>query len=235
MHILYSNDMHNHPAPLDLIGGLRRPDTLLLDAGDALAGSNTAFRWDEPIVTRMRELGYHAQTMGNREFHYFRWVQRWRELEREFPLLACNLEDLTRPQWPWRSHVERVLGGVRVGVIGATPVQYPVGSRWERLTGFRFLDPLPCLERWVEELRPRCDLLIFLSHLGLPDDLKIAERGLALDLILGGHSHDLTPEPLYRGKLPVVHGGANGRYLGELELEPGGGLDWRLHHAAGPL
>jgi 2',3'-cyclic-nucleotide 2'-phosphodiesterase (5'-nucleotidase family) len=231
LHILYTNDLHNHTAPLARLGEFRdNPQSLLLDAGDALRGSNTAWRWSEPVLDWMRRLGYRAMAMGNREFHYFRWVQRWREQEREFPLLACNLEDLRMPQWGWRRYLRFPWNGLRVAVIGATPVQYPLGSRWERLTGFRFLDPLRCIPPLVEELRPQADALLLLSHLGLQSDLQLAELGLPIDLILGGHSHDLTPEPVWRGKVPVVQGGANGRFLGELRLDPGQrNLECRFH------
>ena len=230
LHILYTNDMHNRAAPLARIGAHRRPDSLLLDGGDAVAGSNTAFRWQEPILQDMRRLGYSAMAMGIREFHYWRWIHRWREQEREFPVLACNLQDLRQPQWPWRPWLEV---RPKVFVVGATPVQYPRGSAWESLTGFRFLDPLECLPPLLEELRPRAEALILLSHLGLKTDLALAERGLPLDLVLGAHSHDFTPEPIWRGSTPIVQGGCNGRYLAEVELEPGSqGLNWTVHACA---
>jgi 5'-nucleotidase len=220
LHLLYTSDLHNHTGPLDRLDFYRRDQTLLLDGGDALAGSNTAFRWREPILERMRQLGYRAMAMGNREFHYFRWVQRWREQEREFPLLACNLQDLRQPQWSWRSFLEVRQGDLKVGLVGLTPVQYPLGSRWERWTGFRFLDPELCLPPLLEDLRPRVDVLILLSHIGLKGDLQLLERGLPLDLILGGHSHDWTPQPIRRGGTALVHAGANGRYLTELQWNP---------------
>lgn len=225
VHILYTNDLHNRVAPLTRVGQYRRSDTLLLDGGDALAGSNTVFRWNEPILGWMRRLGYAAMAMGNREFHYARWLHRWREQEREFPILACNLQDLRQVQWSWRPYLEV---RPRLFLVGATPPQYPPGSWWESVTGFRFLDPFSCLPPLLEELRPRADLLILLSHLGLKTDLALAERGIPVDLILGAHSHDFTPEPIWRGRTPIVQGGCHGRYLAEVELEPGS-LSWRPH------
>ena len=218
LHLLYTSDMHNCLAPLGRIPQWMRPGSLLLDGGDALAGSNTVFRWREPALERMRRLGYRAMAMGNREFSYFRWILRWREQERHFPVLACNLQDLRRPQHDWRGWL--ALPEHQAIVVGVTPVQYPVNSAWERLTGFRFLDPFLCLPPLLEELRPQARHLIVLSHLGLKSDLELAERGLPMDLLLGGHSHDLTPVPLRRGALTLVHPGSHGRYLAELEYRP---------------
>lgn len=233
LHILYTNDMHNRSGPLGRLADFQRPESWLLDAGDAIGGSNTAFRWNEPQLVRMRQLGYQAMAMGNREFHYFRWVHRWREQERGFPILACNLVDLRQAQQDWRPYLLRQHGSLRLAVVGATPVQFPLNSGWERLTGFRFLDPEICLPPLFEELRPVCDCLVLLSHLGLTMDLKLAARGLAVDLILGGHSHDLTPEPVYRGRTAVLQGGSHGRYLGEIHWDaPGRPLGWALHACA---
>ena len=40
-----------------------------------------------------------------------------------------------------------------------------------------------------EWLSKQCDATILLSHLGYPDDIKIAEKFPWLDLIIGGHTH----------------------------------------------
>ncbi len=225
MHLLYTNDLHHQSAPLELLPSLRRPESVFLDGGDAIAGSNTAFCWNEPRLSQLRQLGCAAMAMGNREFHYLRWLLRWREQERQFPLLAANLVDLTCAQWPWRAYCQVPHPHLRIWVIGLTPVQFPVEHFWEKLTGFRFLAPQKCLPPLVEELRPQADVLILLSHLGLKADL---EWRLPLDLVLGAHSHDVTPEPIYRGRTAIVQTGSHGRYLGEMEWSPER-VQWRLH------
>ena len=234
LQLLYSNDMHNRgEASLARLARLKRAGALVLDGGDALGGSNTAFRLEEPILAGMRRVGYVAQVMGNREFHYLRWVQRWREQERGFPLLAGNLEDLRNPHGPWLNTLIWE-GPVRIGLIGLTPVQYPVGSTWERLTGFRFLPPEQTLARWLPQLEKSCHSVIVMSHLGLPEDRRMASLFPSLRLILGGHSHDVLPVPERIGACSIVQGGSHGRFLGELTLHYPGpadwqSLDWKLH------
>jgi 2',3'-cyclic-nucleotide 2'-phosphodiesterase (5'-nucleotidase family) len=218
--IYYTNDMHNRSGALDALDQVSdRASSLLLDTGDAIGGSNTAFRLHEPILARMERLGYRAMAMGNREFHYLRWVQWRRQRERKFPILAANLQDLrTQPQ-PWQASFTLRMGNMAVTLVGVTPVQFPAGSPWERVTGFRFLDPAVCLPPLLEELRPGCDLLILLSHLGLPVDRELAPRLPGVDLILGGHSHDVTEQPLKLGSSWLVHGGSHSRFLAELEVD----------------
>lgn len=231
--ILYTNDLHGRQGALDYLEQLDRgPDHLLLDAGDALQGSNTLFRRREPILARMRSLGYRVQAMGNREFHYLRRVHRWRAAERGFPVLAANLIDLWggRPAPWWQPAWEGEIGGLRVGVFGATPVQFPEGAVWERLFGFRFLDPSECLPSLSGELAGRNDLVIFLSHLGVEQDRALAPSLPGVDLILGGHSHTVMARPERVGGCLLVQAGSHSRYLGEIRVRPGSppSLDYRL-------
>lgn len=237
---LHTNDMHGRTESLSWLernlSSYPREATLLLDAGDAIAGSNTAFRRFESNLVRMARLGYDAMTMGNREFHYLRRVLEWREDERGFPLLAANLEDM-RGLNRWRRSLRFQKKKFAVGVVGATVVQYPVGAVWERLFGFRFLDPLLVLKSLIQELRADCDLVVFLSHLGLDVDRKAAEV-LQPDLILGGHTHETTVEPVVVGSTTIVQNGSHGHYLGEIQAERQGSrwnFAYRLLSSRGDL
>lgn len=234
--LYHTNDMHGARTALEWLRGLERPSpSLLLDAGDAIRGSNTAFRLCEPNLEAMSRAGYHAMTMGNREFHYFRWVQRLRLKQRCFPLLAANLVDLRGASAGlWQRSVELVLGELKVGIMGATVVQYPMGSGWERLTGFRFLPPGECLPGLAAELRARCDLVIFLSHLGLDEDRRLAPLLKDVDLIVGGHTHTLLERPERVAGCLIVQAGSHGRFVGELKLRLGRQLEheYRLWEAS---
>ncbi|MEW6284423.1 MAG: metallophosphoesterase [Candidatus Eremiobacterota bacterium] len=217
--VYHTNDMHGREFCLDhLEGAPLGPEALLVDVGDAIRGSNTMFRRREPILQRMARLGYAAMAMGNREFHYTRAVQRWRQADRGFPILAANLEDRRTRSCLWQDSLVVERAGVRVGLVGATPVQYPIGAVWERLSGFRFLAPEQCLPPLMEDLRPRCDVLLFLSHLGYDRDRDLRDRLGPVDLIVGGHTHTVLDAPDRDGRVPIVQTGSHGRFLGRLDL-----------------
>lgn len=193
--------------------------TLLLDAGDTLAGSNTAFRWKEPNLESLSELGCSAMTMGNRELHYLPWVLEHRASERNFPLLAANLVDLWGRPKSWQDGVTVERGGLRFGIFGMTVVQYPVGSLYERLFGLRFLPPETLLESLVRSYQKEHDIVIFLSHLGVAKDRELAKMiaakpGLRLDFLLGGHSHTLFRRPETIGSCRLCHVGSHSRGYG---------------------
>jgi 5'-nucleotidase len=96
-------------------------------------------------------------------------------------------------------------------------MQYPEGSLWERVFGWRFLNPWDAVAPFVAAL-PQGEPLIVLSHLGLSLDRKLAARVPRIDLLLGGHSHDTLPAPHYVGDVPIVHAGPYGRYVSRSEL-----------------
>ena len=96
-------------------------------------------------------------------------------------------------------------------------MQYPPGSFWERVFGWRFADPIAVAQRMAETTAPGTTL-IALSHLGLPHDRLLAQRVPRLDLILGGHSHDTLHEPEVVEGVPIVHAGPYGSSASRTEL-----------------
>jgi S-sulfosulfanyl-L-cysteine sulfohydrolase len=64
-------------------------------------------------------------------------------------------------------------------------------------------------------------------------DLKLASRVTGIDAILGGHTHDAVPRPVEvrnaGGITLVTNAGSNGKYLGVLDFDFGGGRmrGWR--------
>ncbi len=218
--IYFTNDMHGEAKPLDRFKLEQPPPNyLLLDGGDAIKGSNTVFHLNEPILTQMRLCGYHAMAMGNRELHYWRWILQRRNRQRLFTLLASNLVDLHYTPYHWSYSTIIYSGKWRIGILGATVIQYPTGSPWEQLTGLRFLEPKQCLPHLAKLLKQKCHLVILLSHLGLDKDIELAPHlSHNIDLIVGGHSHDALHSPQIVQGVPIVQAGSHGKYLGRLQL-----------------
>jgi 5'-nucleotidase len=218
--IIHTADAHGTSAVYEALEGRLRPETdLLLDAGDALLGSNTAFRLREPNLGRLSELGCAAMTMGNRELHYLPGILEQRASERNFPLLAANLLDLWGRSTTWREGVTVERAGLRFGIFGMTVVQYPVGSLYERLFGLRFLPPETLIEHLVRRYQKEHDVVIFLSHLGLEKDRMLARQlaarpDLKLDLLLGGHSHNVFHRPERYGPCLLAHVGSHSQGYG---------------------
>jgi 5'-nucleotidase len=89
---------------------------------------------------------------------------------------------------------------------------------------------IPTVQKYADELRPHCDLVIALTHIGYtehnPGDitdpqLVAATRGI--DLVVGGHSHTFLDKPEYvknldGRKVPIVQTGWMGVNMGEIHI-----------------
>ena len=222
MRIYHTSDVHDRrhlAAPLNALRAAR--PGLYADCGDSLRGSQTVYHRSEPVVAELDAAHVDVQAMGNREFHYLFGAVRARAAMMHHPLLCANLVDTKARALPFAADLtlERDDGGVpwALRFFGLLVVQYPTGAPWERVFGWRFLDPLAVAER-IAATTPPGTTLIALSHLGLPHDRILAERVPRLDLILGGHSHDTLAGPEYVGTVPIVHAGPYARYASRTEL-----------------
>lgn len=239
MRLYHTSDLHDRrhiAAPLQELRA--RAPGLLVDCGDSLRGSQTVFRRREPIVAEIDAAGYDVQAMGNREFNYVFGAVRARARMMRHPLVCANLVDTKGRALPFAPDclIERSDGDRtwRFRFFGLLVVQYPEGSPWERLFGWRFLDPYAVAERIAGET-PAGTTLVALSHLGLAADRELARRVPRLELILGGHSHDTLHEPEYVADVPIVHAGPYGAYASRTELGRSNGRARIMDFALEPL
>jgi 5'-nucleotidase / UDP-sugar diphosphatase len=218
--IYHTNDIHNYRKILNFFTHVEKnKSTLILDAGDALKGSNTLFYPTEPVLKEMNSVGYDAMAMGNREFNYIRKVIEKRMNEAAFPILCANVVDLkNKVNHCFTRYIVKTVNSIKVGIFGFTVVQYTDDSLWLPLFKFRFLEPIKTSEAIINELRDKVDLLILLSHLGINYDRNIAEQTKGIDLIIGGHSHTLLEEPLRVGNTRIIQAGSHGKYVGKMVL-----------------
>ncbi len=219
MRIYHTSDLHDRRGFAPRLRELRRQRPgLLFDCGDSLRGSQTVYHRREPIVADIDAAGYDAQAIGNREFHYIYRLLRARAARMQHPLICSNLIDTKQRELPFVPSMTFESDGRRVHVLGLLIMQYPVGSRLERIFGWRFLDPWDAIEPYAREM-PDGEMLLILSHVGLRLDRKLAARVPRIDLILGGHSHDTLFAPEYVGEVPIVHAGPYGRYVSRSEID----------------
>jgi 2',3'-cyclic-nucleotide 2'-phosphodiesterase (5'-nucleotidase family) len=222
MRIYHTSDVHDRRHVAAPINALRaaRPG-LYVDCGDSLRGSQTVYHSREPIIAELDAAHVDVQAMGNREFHYIFSAVRARAAQMRHPFVCANLVDTKGRALPFSADVtlQRNDAGTpwSLRFFGLLVVQYPEGSFFERIFGWRFLDPIAVAQR-VADTTPPETTLIALSHLGLRDDRLLAARVPRLDLILGGHSHDTLPEPELVAGVPIVHAGPYGAFASRTEL-----------------
>jgi len=68
-----------------------------------------------------------------------------------------------------------------------------------------------------------CDVVVMLSHCGTAEEVELAAAVNGIDVIVGGHSHDLNYPPIMVNGTIIVQAGEENDHLGCLELEYAGG------------
>jgi 2',3'-cyclic-nucleotide 2'-phosphodiesterase (5'-nucleotidase family) len=230
--LYHTNDFHGRLTPerAAVLAGFRREHagSLLLDAGDAVSAGNLGFRsGGEPILRLMNDLAYDAMTVGNRESHPRRELFPKKLAGARFPVLCANLNARRGAPVPTRPWVAVERAGVRVAIMGLSVPMFTRGMWSQALCDYLFESPVETARVLARELRPRCDMLIALTHLGLREDQALAAAVPEIDVVIGGHSHSDLEEPVWVGKTPILHTTAYAAYVGRafLEREAGG---WRV-------
>lgn len=193
-----------------------------VDSGDAIHGTGPA-QWTEgaAIVPALNAVGVEVMTPGNWEFGFGPSALRERVRELAFPVIASNVLSAETGATEFASSKVMEVGGLRVAFVGITS---PVVSRTMPSAfgaGLRFSDALDVLPETIAAVRDRerPDLVVLISHYGLPQEVAIARAVDGIDVILGGHTHDVLAAPVVIGRTIITQSGAHGSYLTRLDLE----------------
>ena len=133
------------------------------------------------------------------------------------PLLCANFFDendkLVEGLEPFTIHA---FDSFRLGIIGATDPM----KAYETFFHLHAKKPEEVLPGLIEQVRAQgVHTILLLSHLGLRNDKRVAETIAGIDVVIGGHSHDLLDPPLEINKTIIAQAGDLGRFLGRLDLE----------------
>jgi len=220
----------------DIRAGARH--SLFLDSGDLVEGTAAFTEFaGEPELRALSALGLGAAALGNHDLSS--GAEAFAEQHRqfaEFPVLASNIADNgSELASALTKSVVLDAAGVRVGVIGVANPNSPSGlTRADNPYGIELLPLNHAVQAEIDRLRPEVDVLVALSHLGLDGDQRLISGTTGLDVVLGGHQHLTLADALDGSdcgpalqaerdcqprRVILVHSGALGRYVGELDLK----------------
>jgi S-sulfosulfanyl-L-cysteine sulfohydrolase len=193
---------------------------LFLDSGDTFHGTYPAVQTrGQALVPVMNALGIDAMT-AHWEFAY--GPERFRNLsfDLNYPVLAINCYQRSSGRLVFPPFLIREVGDLKVGVIGIAATIVDKGMPPSFSTGLFFTDGRRELPQYITELRleERVDLIILLSHLGLPQDIRLADTIEGVDLILSGHTHNRLEEPIRINNTLICQSGCHGSFIGRLDL-----------------
>ena len=193
---------------------------LFMDAGDTIQGSAAA-AWTEgqAVVAPVNALKLDLGIPGNWEVVYGAKVLIERAKEFRHPLIAANLRDAKSKKRIFPPYLVKEVGGVRMGVIGFTDPDVPERQPPSYSKGLTF-EKSDVIQPLIDELRrkEKADVVVLLTHVGLPKSIRLAETLKGVDFVLSGDTHERTYEPIVRGDTWVVEPGSFGSFLGRLDF-----------------
>jgi len=193
---------------------------LFLDNGDTFYGTYPVARSrGQALIPILQQLGFQAMT-AHWEFAY--GPARLKELASQlpYPLLAINVYDNETGRLAYEPYTVANVAGLKIGVIGIASNLVDKTMPASFSEGLRFTLGREELPRFINEVRAKhVDLLVVLSHLGFPQDMKLLSEVPGVDVLLSGHTHDRLYQPVQQGGALVIQSGSHGSFLGRLDLE----------------
>ena len=246
--LLSTNDMHakirNFPRLAAAVEACRDTAQLvvLVDAGDRWTGNayvDRAATPGMPMIALMNRLGYDVATLGNHEFdHGQAFLGRMID-SMDFEVVCANVVSDTCSFPPLPPYTVLEEGGFRIGFVGVVTNYegpgHPAGNA-SSFAGLTFPDPQQMALKYAAELRPKCDVLVLVSHMGDDRDRELLAGGASqYDVVIGGHTHEEV-DTLIGGTL-LTQTGKDLRNIGVTTIRMKGrkvaGVDFRLVPLAG--
>jgi len=220
---------------------LREPaNSLFLGNGDDVSPILNGVRTDgRHTIDAFNAAGIDADTFGFNELHVLsedsppseQDLARLRELvtASHFAWVSANVREGGNPDEVFasaqgaRRWVIKDVGGVRIGLTGlvsASPAlgipALPPGLE----ASMRVLDPVQAMRETLPQMRAAgAEVVVLLSHMSEDDTRRVVRAVKGIDVALGTHLGEATPQPeLVNGTLVAVAGPDEMQALGQLDL-----------------
>ncbi len=229
LHIVHTNDIHSFfeqmPKVYTVIdhirSGLDPSEVLVVDCGDHMDRMRVETEGTGGLanIEVMNQTGYELHVLGNNEGLTFppEMIAKAYQEHAQFTVLGSNMYETRTGAIPGWMQPYTIIdkGPMKIGVIGVT-IDF---TAFYELLGWDIHNPFTVTGELVKQLRPQCDLIVIMSHLGLPHDRVMAETIDGIDIILGGHTHHLLEEPIILNGTCIAGAGKFGQYVGEVIVQ----------------
>jgi 2',3'-cyclic-nucleotide 2'-phosphodiesterase (5'-nucleotidase family) len=197
------------------------------NGGDDYEKGSIAEEISQGLTTRqvVQAMHYDIRTLGN---HDFAWGMEELLAFSHDPagIVVASNTKMTGGDPGWVDYAELEVGCVRIGFFGL--VSRPWNEKDEQYEGSFYperpelqsdFDFVAIANDIIARHRQQVDLLVLVSHLGVEEDMRLAEQTRGIDLILGGHSHTTMTEPVVINNTTIIHTGAFAEKIGRFDLD----------------
>ena len=246
--IFYVNDIHSNLINLEKLKSAsdafdsftpsEKTDKLKFSAGDISVGRDKNF--SKLGIAFENATNIMASAGGNHEFDLYKEDLADVLKSNKYKLLGLNVKipDTLKENKEIRKEITnsyvQEINGTKYGVIGIMPFDFKFHlSDAEEYGDFEVLPiekTIPLLQQEVDKFKKQgINKIVLLSHAGFASDRELAQSVEGIDVIIGGHTHDLIKgvqegKNLFYSKKTgeptiITQAGRNGDYFGVLNLE----------------
>ncbi len=195
-------------------------NVLLLDGGDTFHGTYPVVNSKGKVLPPLlNDLGVDAMT-AHWEFAY--GPENFNKIvdSLDYPMLAINCYNKETDELVYSPYLMKKVNGVNVAIIGiaATIVDKVMPKHFSE--GLYFTLGNKELPKYIDIVKEKenADLVLVLSHLGYPQELKLAKEVDGIDVLLSAHTHNRVYEASKINNTIIIQSGCHGSFLGHLDL-----------------
>ncbi len=244
----YINDFHGQLTKMErTIIPLQNCD-IRLSGGDNFLGDERNISLNKGVAKYMNLANIDASPVGNHELDMNQKTFMDVTNGLKTTLVDCNYRQVVDPKEAEKLYNEtnkapindrfinsivKEVNGHKYGIIGVSPVdmndRYTHADYYDDCKVDTMDESINDVQKEVDEFHKQgINKIILLSHLGYKLDKEMAQKTSGVDIIIGGHSHNLVEgltegENLLKSKTgePVIitNGGKDGEHFGNLSVE----------------
>jgi 5'-nucleotidase len=179
-------------------------------------------------VAGMSAMNYDAVVFGNHEFDNGVDSLAKHLAKARFPMVCANYDVTATALKPFvKPYVILKRGGLKIGIfgLGISPVNLIADYNFK---GIIWHNPEETANAIAEQLKKRdkCDVVICISHLGTAENAKFSDWTVArnshyIDVICGGHSHEIVNKQVLNAdgrSVQIIQSGKTGANIGRIDL-----------------
>ncbi|MBR6013362.1 MAG: bifunctional metallophosphatase/5'-nucleotidase [Selenomonadaceae bacterium] len=238
--IFHTNDMHSRILKGDDSGtsiGIaemtaavktvkkNNPNTFWFDAGDTLHGlPRINISNGENIIPILNLSGIDLLIPGNHDYNYGSNQLERLSKKLKFPVLSANTVRKNNGEKIFDEYkIYNLKDGIKIGVFGLTTPETAQSTSPKNVETIEFLNPVESAKKMIEKLRPQCDILVCVMHMGVDKNSEftskiIAEETDGIDVIIDGHSHTELPNGLQVKNTLIAQTGCYEHTLGQVKI-----------------
>ncbi len=203
-----------------MVRKLKNNNVLFFDGGDTFHGTYPVVNSEgEILIDLLNKFNLDAMS-AHWDFAY--GPKKFKELlsNLNYPMLAINVYDKVSDQLVFEPYIIKEVNGVRVGIIGiaATIVDKVMPKHFSE--GLYFTLGNKELPGYIKKLKEKenVDIITVLSHLGFPQEVKLAKEVAGIDILLSAHTHNRMYKPSIVNETIILQSGCHGSFLGHLDV-----------------